>query len=363
MTDYEFYIDQYESYEQQFNSNPQRRRRRKANYKPKKSPQEILAEVTDGTGLEDEFETTYQPSRYEGEWLLSSLRSFYEQGLITDVLALVKGGKEANVYRCEAHPATGMRWLAAKVYRPRKFRNLRNDKMYRQGRATLSSNGSELKNSRAVRALDKKTGFGLQLAHTSWLMHEYSTLERLHQAGAAVPQAIAPSDNAILMSYHGDEQMAAPTLNQISLAQDEATELFAELLRNIDLMLRHDLIHGDLSAYNILIWEGELTIIDFPQVTNIQSNNDAYSILGRDIRRVCDYFAQQGVACDAKAIHNQLWARYIEMAPEERAAARLADLSGELDLELGEEEEEEEEEFPRIKRNKRRRRGRRGMRE
>ena len=70
-----------------------------------------------------------------------------EQGLITDVVAIVKGGKEASVYRCQAHPATGMKWLAAKVYRPRKFRNLRNDKMYRQGRAVLSADGSNLKNS------------------------------------------------------------------------------------------------------------------------------------------------------------------------------------------------------------------------
>lgn len=372
MIDYESYIDQDEYYERLFNGNAQRRRRRKPNHKPKKSQQEIIAEITDGTGLEDEFQTTYQPSPYEGEWLLSSLRSFYQQGLITDVMSLVKGGKEASVYRCEAHPATGMKWLAAKVYRPRKFRNLRNDKMYRQGRATLSADGGDLRHRDlgAVRALDKKTAFGAQVAHTSWLMHEYTALERLHQAGAAVPQAIAPSDNAILMSYHGSQQMAAPTLSQISLAQDEAKELFAEVLRNIELMLQHDLIHGDLSAYNILYWEGELTIIDFPQVTNIQSNNEAYLILRRDIRRVCEYFAEQGVRCDAEAIANQLWGRYIELDAEQRAAMRLADFSADLKSEEDEEDEEDEyedyddydeyEEGARIKRHARNRRARRG---
>ena len=45
--------------------------------------------------------------------------------------------KEASVYRCRATSAAGGRMLAAKVYRPRMFRNLRNDKMYRQGKNRL----------------------------------------------------------------------------------------------------------------------------------------------------------------------------------------------------------------------------------
>jgi serine/threonine-protein kinase RIO1 len=83
------------------------------------------------------FGMTYKPSRHESGWLLSSLAPFYQQNLITDVLASVKGGKEASVYRCQAGPtlvAEGTSLLAAKVYRPRQFRNLRNDKMYRDGR-------------------------------------------------------------------------------------------------------------------------------------------------------------------------------------------------------------------------------------
>ena len=42
------------------------------------------------------------------------------------------------VYRCEAHPSMGVEWIAAKVYRPRQFRNLSNDAMYREGRHFLT---------------------------------------------------------------------------------------------------------------------------------------------------------------------------------------------------------------------------------
>jgi RIO kinase 1 len=76
-------------------------------------------------------------------------------------------------------------------------------------------------------------------------------------------------------------------------------------------MLQHDLIHGDLSAYNILYWAGEITIIDFPQATNSLTNHNAYTILERDIARVCEYFAQQGVQSEPGAITDDLWHRYV----------------------------------------------------
>ena len=147
--------------------------------------------VADTVGLEGGFETTYQPSRYEEGWLLQSLRSFYDQELISDVNAQVKGGKEASVYRCKANPATGMEWVAAKVYRPRMFRNLRNDKMYRRGRVVLQQNGRALDGSdqKAIRSLGKKNAYGLQVAHTSWLMHEYTTMGDFVQSESGRAQA------------------------------------------------------------------------------------------------------------------------------------------------------------------------------
>jgi RIO kinase 1 len=319
VNDFDPYVEKYDYYEELFDPlrtdrQARRQRKPKARHVPKKSRGQVITGLADETaGLEGGFETTYQPSRTEKEWLLSSLRSFYDRGLIRDVLSIIKGGKEASVYRCAADPATGAAVLAAKVYRPRKFRNLRNDSMYRQGRQILDAYGHDhdfARDERVARAIGKKTTFGMQVRHTSWLMHEYTAMERLYQAGAAVPQPIAASENAVLMSYHGDDGMAAPTLNQVDLTPDEAQPLFQEVLRNIDVMLQHELIHGDLSAYNILYWAGEITLIDFPQVTDLHTNDNAYFILERDIERTCEYFADQGVQCDAEAIMGELWYQY-----------------------------------------------------
>ena len=297
---------------------------------PKHSPRRAAAqpdEAADALGSGDDFETTYTPARFEKVWLRESLRPFFAQELIGDVLAQIKGGKEANVYRCQAHPATGRTWLAAKVYRPKRFRNLSNDSLYREGRSILGADGQPIKqaDNRVQRALRKKTAFGAEVKHASWLMHEYGILQRLHRAGVAAPEPLAAGDNAILMSYHGDGRMAAPTLNTVSLAPDEAPRLFDEVLRQVDLMLEQELIHGDLSAYNILYWEGTITLIDFPQAINCHVNPYAYTILLRDVTRVCDYFAQQGVATgDPRALTAEVWARHVVVAPDDPVLDRPA---------------------------------------
>jgi RIO kinase 1 len=319
VSDYDTYFDdRYEDYETRFDPMQlDRQARRKRKPKPvhhaKKEAQEILDEIAVTAGLEGGFDPTYVPGLFEQGWLLEALRDFYEMGHITDVLARIQGGKEANVYRCQANPKIGIQLAAAKVYRPRMFRNLRNDKLYREGRDYLKPNGKKIKNNdhRLMRAIGKKTRIGAQVEHTSWLMHEFLTLQTLHQAGANVPEPLATSDNAILMGYCGDERMAAPTLNSVTLEVDEAAELFEAVLRNIQIMLQHGLIHGDLSAFNILYWAGEITLIDFPQVVDYHANTNAYMILLRDVTRICQYFASQGVDHDPQALTDRLWQDYV----------------------------------------------------
>jgi RIO kinase 1 len=314
--------DDQTAYEAEFDSlrtdrKARRSRKPKARHVPKVSERQTVEQIAETAGLEGGFKTTYQPSRFETGYLLDALRGFYDQALITDVLAVVKGGKEASVYRCAAHESTGQRFIAAKVYRPRMFRQLRNDALYREGRDVLTASGNAIKpnEDRIMRALGKKTAFGQQVAHTSWLMHEYNTLGKLHALGASVPQPFAVGENAILMTYLGGEFVAAPALNDVTLEPEEARALFDEALRNIALMLAHGLVHGDLSAYNILYWEGKITLIDFPQVTDVHTNRSGYEILRRDVQRVCEYFATQGVERNATHITGRLWQKYVKTAP------------------------------------------------
>ncbi|WP_119068748.1 RIO1 family regulatory kinase/ATPase domain-containing protein [Aggregatilinea lenta] len=315
-------FDRYDEYEEQFdpitNSRQMRRQgKHKSSRAPKPAPQESPTDFAEAVDLENEFNISYQPSRYEAGWLVDTLRPFYEQTLIADVLALVRGGKEATVYCCEAHPSVGLPLLAAKVYRPRKFRSLRNDAVYREGRQILTAEGRAVKNNdhRVMRAIGKKSAFGVEVAQTSWLMYEFKTLQALHAMGAAVPRPVAVGEHGVLMGYYGDAEMPAPTLNEVRLDRDEAALLLAETLRNVELMLSHGLIHGDLSAYNILYWEGEIVLIDFPQVIDSRNNPQSYQILRRDVTRVCEYFQRQGAPSDPTRITDALWAEYVNLSP------------------------------------------------
>ncbi len=317
-------FETYEDYESLFDpkrTSRQARRKRKPRIRPapKKSRSEIVEELADDpAGLESGFETTYSPSKYETGWLLDSLRNFYDRALITDVLALVKGGKEASVYCCRAHESTGAALLAAKVYRPRMFRQLRNDKMYREGRDILTPDGRPvgMEAERVAHAIETKSTYGRKAAHTSWLMYEYTTLEKLYKAGAAVPRPYAAAENAILMDYCGDKYTAAPMLSEVTLAPDEAEPLFREAMHSVETMLQHEMVHGDLSAYNLLYWEGTITLIDFPQVVDVYANPNAYTILKRDLTRLCDYFAAQGAVHNPGDLLEALWYQYVGIPVE-----------------------------------------------
>ena len=122
-----------------------------------------------------------------------------------------------------------------------------------------------------------------------------------------MPKPYAMEKNAILMGFIGDLSNAAPALNSVSFELDEAKSLYERVVHNIDLMLTYDRIHGDLSAYNILYWNGDITLIDFPQVVLPGSNPSSWSIFLRDVTRVCQYFSMQGVLCDARKIAADLW--------------------------------------------------------
>jgi RIO kinase 1 len=267
----------------------------------------VIAEQQDAGQV---FAFSYNASHHERQWLTDSLGGFYQMHWFEDVLQLIKGGKEASVYLCLGNQTTSASHLAAKVYRPRRFRNLRKDHLYREGRENLDENGHIITDDGMQYAMKKRTEFGKQLLHTSWIEHEVKTMQVLKEAGADVPAIFASGNNAILMTYVGEAEMAAPALNEIDLDPAEARQLFERVLANIETMLANDRVHGDLSAYNILYWDGEITLIDFPQAISPKENRNAYLIFQRDVTRVCEYFARQGVHAEPLAIAESLWRKY-----------------------------------------------------
>ena len=231
-----------------------------------------------------------------------ALEHFFTEGLITEVLHVVKSGKEATVYCCQAHPSTGVELLAAKVYRSRNNRGFKNDAIYQEGRRILDGH--------VCRAVQNKSRFGREAQFGIWIDYEFAALNALYKAGADTPKPITRSSNAILMEYLGDRQQAAPSLQSVELARDAVYPVFDRLMRNIELWLANNYVHADLSAYNVLYWQNEVRIIDFPQAVDPRFNPNARSLLTRDIENICRYMERYGLQRDGHAIADRLWRRF-----------------------------------------------------
>jgi RIO kinase 1 len=234
---------------------------------------------------------------------LEAVSVFIDQGLIDEVLGVVKSGKEATVYCCSTSGRSAP-LLAAKVYRSRNVRRFSNDAVYTAGR-------QRQKHRREARAIENRSRFGREAAFEKWVADEYETLSILHRAGADVPEPIAMSGPVIMMEYIGDAEEPAPPLSSVTLGRDEADGLFRRLLRNIELALACDRVHGDLSAFNVLYRPGAPCIIDFPQAVDPRFNPNALALLERDIENLHGYFARYGIRADPGHIARDLWGRFL----------------------------------------------------
>ncbi|GHO49473.1 RIO1 family regulatory kinase/ATPase [Ktedonospora formicarum] len=251
---------------------------------------------------QEELEALQEREEEVEDPIRSSLDSFFADALISEIIHEVKSGKEATVYCCRAHPSQDVPYIAAKVYRSRNNRGFKNDSMYQEGRF--------IGDQRIKRALKNKSDVGREAQFSMWIAHEFAMLTMLYKAGATIPRPIAHNGNAILMEYLGEPQQPAPALQHVQLTPDEVYPTFARLMDNIELWLAHNVVHGDLSAYNILYWEGKVTIIDFPQAVDPRVNSHAFTLLARDIDNVCKYIGRYGLRRDSGELANRLWHRF-----------------------------------------------------
>jgi RIO kinase 1 len=236
---------------------------------------------------------------------IESLTQFFDSGQLDDVIGVIKSGKEATVYLCTGGGLIDDELVAAKVYRSLDVRTFRDDAVYRHGRTRG--------NSRQERGVRLKTRTGREVRFSQWMTSEYETLRALHRAGVDVPRPIAHGGQAVLMEYVCDaDGEPAPTLNQAHLTASQAGAIYERIIRNIEVMLANDRVHGDLSPFNVLYGAGErLAIIDFPQTVDARFNSNALELLERDVDRICAWAGRFGIETDAFGTARAMWRRFV----------------------------------------------------
>lgn len=231
-----------------------------------------------------------------------ALELLLQDGVIEAVLGRLKTGKEAEVWLVQHAGQVA----AAKVYKERHERNFRNNAGYREGR--------DVRNSRTRRAMEKGTRFGQAAADEAWKAAEADTLEVLHAKGVRVPAPLSFYEGVLVMELVLDAEGApAPRLVEAPpRSADEARAVYLDLRQQIVRMLCVDLIHGDLSAYNVLVAAGGPTIIDFPQTLVAARNSQAEGYFRRDLENIRTFLAGVDPRIDASAGDAQsIWSAYV----------------------------------------------------
>ena len=231
---------------------------------------------------------------------LESLDEFIEEGYVSEVLTTIKRGKEATAYLCRGTKKLGHEFAVAKVYFDSERRNFHSAAAYTEGRVILEG--------QVRRAVENRSAAGKRMAASMWVEHEFETLSALGYAGCDVPEVFGSTDGAILMEYIGTEDGATPQLQFASMARDEAHVVLDRILWNIEAFMRENVIHGDLSAFNVLYrGAGAVCIIDLPQAVDPRVSPSAQKLLERDIRNVGSYFSRYGLDLDAERMTRNLW--------------------------------------------------------
>jgi RIO kinase 1 len=248
-------------------------------------------DATDGLRDGDRWSTwdqstpTERGPRPHPDWLVTELAA------VDTELGIMKTGKEADVFLIRRGiPGTDRSCLlAAKRYRSAEHRMFQRDSGYLEGRRVRAS--------RENRAMGNRTGFGRQLIAGQWAGAEFSALARLYTAGVPVPYPVQILGTELLLEFIGSaDGTAAPRLAETRPAAAELAGLWDQLVQALVALAREGLAHGDMSAYNLMVHDGRLVMIDLPQVVDVIANPRGAWFLDRDAENIGRWFAGHGLS-------------------------------------------------------------------
>ena len=222
-----------------------------------------------------------------------------EEGLVDEVISQLMSGKEATVYavRC------GDEVRCAKVYKEATKRSFKKAAQYNEGR--------KVRNSRRARAMEKGSKFGRKQQEEIWQSAEVDALYKIADAGVRVPEPYGCYDGVLLMELITDEDGdVAPRLNDVEMSAEQAIEDHQVVMTYVMRMLCVGLVHGDLSEFNVLVDEYGPVIIDLPQAVDAAANNNAKSMLKRDVQNMTNYYSQFAPELAKTRYAEEMWALF-----------------------------------------------------
>ena len=214
------------------------------------------------------------------EFTFRTLFKLASQGYFESIQSPISIGKESNVFSAKSKNGK----VILKIYRletcdfNRMYDYIKYDPRY-----------SNLKKNR------RKIIF-------SWVQREYRNIMKAREFGVTVPKPIAFLNNVLIEEFIGDEEVAPKIKDYLPRAKKE---FFKKVISNMKKLYKADLIHADLSQFNILIYNDNPVLIDFSQATMLR-DPQANEFLDRDIKNIVNFFKKTGLKIDKNKVKEQI---------------------------------------------------------
>ncbi|MDK2826653.1 serine/threonine protein kinase [Methanolobus vulcani] len=214
---------------------------------------------------------------------LKTLYTLSNKGIIEAIGGSISTGKEANVFLAEDTEKD----IAVKIYRisSSTFNSMED---YILGDPRF----------RNVRHSKRDIIF-------AWTKKEQRNLVRAKEAGLKVPEPFVAERNILVMEFMGEDGIPYPQLKDYRMEKETAKEAFDTIINYIDLLYNEaNLVHGDLSEYNILIIPEteEPVFIDMGQSVT-REHPRSIEFLIRDIENITRYFKKYSISADPHELY------------------------------------------------------------
>ncbi len=196
---------------------------------------------------------------------MEALYDLADDGRFDVLRGFVKDGKESKVAVAEA----GDKLLAVKLYVV-EASNYGDMRQYLDGDPRFEG------------VKDDRRSVG-----EAWCLKEAKNLQVAREAGVTAPRPVATEGNVLLMEFVGGDYAPAPQLQEQPLENPEYA--LDALLDDVATLWDAGLVHADLSAFNVLVWDGQLWLIDFSHAVETRHPRAA-EFLRQDVEHLVAFF-------------------------------------------------------------------------
>lgn len=205
---------------------------------------------------------------------VQAILKLMRKGIISRLNGVVSAGKESRVYW-----GVGPRGrdLAVKIY-------LTSSAEFRKGMMKYIVGDYRF---------DKNIPKSTRKLVILWSRKEFSNYRDLYGVGVSVPEPIDQYENVLVMGFVGRGGVRAPLLKEAVLTREEYLRIFYALVEDLrKAYVKARLVHGDLSEYNVMVWEGRHYIIDVSQAVHA-THPKAMELLRRDVSNIIRFFSKE----------------------------------------------------------------------